>query len=116
MSTGAGKFRERVQFQRRSTISDGMGNALSNWSNLTRPYWARISPLKGTEQVINQRLAGVNLFNIVCRLCSDLRQVTSEDRIINLRSGETYNIQSTQNTDERNIEITFLVKSNSAEV
>lgn len=115
MSTAAGKRRERVSFFRRTTAPDGMGNQLASWTPLSGPFWARIQPIRGGEQVIEQRLSGVNVYNIYVLSCGATRAITAEDRAVNSRTGEVYNITSTTNPDERNTEICLLVKSGSAE-
>lgn len=113
--SNVGLLREKVTFYRRSTTPDGYGNQLGTWSSLVGPVSARIMPLKGGEQVLQERLSGVNLYQITVRSSAAIRGVTTEDRAVNTRTGEEYNLTSIQNPDERKIWQTFLAKSNDAE-
>ena len=115
MATAIGKMRELIKFQRRSSTPDGFGNLTSVWADLCGPFYARLQPLKGVEQLVDQRLSEISDYMITMGNCSDIATVTAEDRIVNTRTGVTYNITAIQNADERGSQITFAAKSGSAE-
>lgn len=102
----AGQLRERVTVQRRSEVSDGAGNYLSDWANLYTSLPARIIPLRGGETVIASKLQGTGIVNIVVRYSSESAAVTTEDRIVH--GSETYNIRYISNEDERDRFLTFM--------
>lgn len=115
MVTSPGKMRERLMFYRRSGTPDGMGNQLAAWSWLYGPVSARVQPLKGSELVVDQRLSGINIYNIYIRSSIVARGITAEDKAVNTRTGETFNITALNNLDERNAEIVFTAKSGGSE-
>lgn len=115
MPARTGQMRELVKFQRRTASADGYGNTLSVFADLYGPVYARLRPLKGVEQSVDGRLSGVSDFEVTVRWTAALAGVTTEDRIIHARTGVTYNIVATQNPDERNAQLSFIVKSGTSE-
>lgn len=113
--TTAGNLRERVTFQRRADIPDGMGNMAENWVDLCGPFSSRIRPINGKEEVLVGKLSGVQPFEIEVRSCGAIRAVTTADRAVNTRTGQTYDITAIQNPDERNAYLSILVKAGDAE-
>jgi len=98
---GAGALRERLTFQARGSSSDdGYGNVEADWADQFT-VWARMQPLKGSEPVIAQRLAGVQPMAIQVRSSADTRQVTAGWRAVHDRTATIYNIRSVANFDER---------------
>jgi head-tail adaptor len=113
--TTAGDLNEKISFQRRTSTSDGFGNNELGWAALCGPFSARIRPINGKEEVLVGKLAGVQPFEIVVWSCTATRAVTTEDRAINARTGQPYDITAIQNPDERNAFLSMLAKAGDAE-
>lgn len=114
-SMQAGKLREKVMFQRRSTSPDGFGNEDGAWSNYLGPVSARIRPINGREEVLAGKLAGVQPFEVTVRYMTQTRTLTPDDRVLRLGADgatlATYQITAVQNPDERHIWLSLLVKA-----
>lgn len=89
---------------------DGAGNRVGDWGpaggavaapvfTLTRP--ARIAPRTGGEEVQAARLAGTSQWDIWVRSDAGTRQIRVEDRAVDVRTGQTFNIRYIANLDER---------------
>lgn len=114
MATAAGLRRVPVRFERRTAASDGAGNTVGAWARLCGPVMARLRPLKGREEVLQQRLAGRAPYELSVLSSTVTRQVLVQDRAVNDRTGEVYDISDIGNPDERNLEIVMLVQSGAA--
>lgn len=110
MASSAGQRNLRIRFERQAVVSDGAGNGFGPWALLCGPFWVRLAPQVGREEVLQQRLQGVQPFEITVLANSGTRRVTSGDRAVNDRTGETYDIVDVRNPDERNVELAMLVK------
>lgn len=103
----AGPMRERVRFERRQeTTGDGAGNFEEAWAQVGEAVWARIAPARGRETVLASKLQGVKPVEITIRWTSALAEgagrITADDRVVNERSGEVFNITSPpENPDQR---------------
>lgn len=117
--TARGKLNDLMKFQRRSTAADGYGNQLGTWSDLCGPFYVRMRPVaggaSGKEQPITGRLVGVQTWEMVISRCQDTAGLTVQDRAIDLRSGQAYDIVSISNPDEKLHELSIYVKSYDAE-
>lgn len=117
--TARGKFNDLMKFQRRTTTADGYGNQLGTWADLSGPFYARMRPVaggaSGKEQPITGRLVGVQTWEMVVIRCADTAAVTVQDRAIDVRSGQAFDIISISNPDERLRELSIYVKSYDAE-
>ena len=109
----ANRKRELVSFQRRDPGSDdGMGNVAEGASQLLcGPFYARLRPINGREEVLAQKLAGVQPFELVVGYCRDTAGVLTTDQVVNARTGAVYDITAIQNPDERRRELSMLVKA-----
>lgn len=96
-----GSMREKVRIERLSQVGDGMGGFTSNWQSIAANLSARIVPLGGTERLIAEGLQATGMFTIVIRYSTDVASVTGADRLVNERTGVTYNIRNVSNPDER---------------
>lgn len=110
----AGRLRERLAFERRADIDDGSGNTVGQFQEVFQRA-ARVQPLKGSEAVQGQRLAGIQPVVISVRCCSMVSQVTTAWRVRDVRSGEIYNLTSSANMDERGKYMDFLATSGGAD-
>lgn len=103
----AGPMRERIRFERRqATAGDGAGNFEEAWAQVGGTVWARIAPAKGRETVLASKLQGVKPVEITVRWSRELAdgaaRITSDDRIVNPRTGEVFNITAPpENPDQR---------------
>ena len=114
----APRMRELVAFQRLMTTGDdGAGNTQTGW-NTDNPLLvcaARLRPINGREEVLAQKLSGVQPFELVVRYCRAAAGVTTADRAVNARTGDTYDIVAIQNPDERRMYLSMLIKKGVAD-
>lgn len=114
MPTAAGQRRASIRFERRASVSDGAGNTVGAWAALCGPYAARLRPIVGGESVLQQRLAGLQPFEVSLLACAALRAVTAQDRAVDARTGDVLDIVDIRNPDERGRELVMLVKKGAA--
>lgn len=109
---GAGELNERLAFQKRvASADDGYGNREGSWQEQFRCA-AKVQPLRGSEAVIAQRLAGVQPVIITIRSCVAARLVGPFWRAVDTRdSSRVFNIKAGANFDERNEFITMMAES-----
>lgn len=107
------RMRERVAFQRlQETGQDGAGNLQQGWDcdDPILECQARLRPIQGQEEVLAQKLSGVQPFELVVPWCRAAASVTTADRAVNMRTGEAYDIVAIQNPDERRRRLSMIVK------
>lgn len=108
---GAGQLRERLRFEARGAVTDdGFGNVEDTWASKFTCA-ARIMPLKGSETVIGQRLAGVQPVIITIRSCCKAREVSPAWRAVDTRRGTVFNIRAGANFDEKNHFLDFMAEA-----
>lgn len=95
----ASNLRARVTFQSRAVTNDGAGGVLGSWAAAFADKRAQLSPrLAGgpnAEQVIAQRLQGINLFDLWVRSDADTRTVSDEFRVVDARyTNRVFNIRA----------------------
>lgn len=95
-----GQMRERVAFDKRTVVSDDLGNEQGDWTEQL-VAWARVRPLVGGETVQGARLQGEQPVVISIHSSSDAAAITPEWRARDARTGTLYNIRSIANNDER---------------
>lgn len=100
-SYNAGQLRHSIRFERRRTENDGMGNMVGSWRTLVSGVRAKVANTRGGEDVRAARLTGISTFDIVVRSSDALRDVTTADRIVDERTGQSFNIQWIGNLDEK---------------
>ena len=105
---GAGSRSERVTFQRREEVDDGLGNTDGAWVDQFDEA-ARLQPRTGSEPVIAARLTKIQPYTLTVRSSLRTRQITPAWRAVNARSGASYNIKAITNPDERNADLEMLV-------
>lgn len=73
----SGKLDYRAEFEIRETIEDDLGGSRDNWlPQFTE--WASVRHLRGTESVMEARLASRNPVIVTIRNSARARQITSE--------------------------------------
>lgn len=110
----AGLLRERVIFEQRSTADDEFGSPIADWQAGGPAVAARIQFLKAGEQVIGQRLSGVQPVVITVRSSEFTRGITADWRARDARSGKTFNLTAPR-PNERRSYIDFLATSGGAD-
>lgn len=106
------RMRESVKFQRRGASTSGISSTPGAWADLCGPFRARLQPLNGREEVLAQKLSGVQPFILTIRYCAAAAALTNQDRAVHARTGVAYDITSPPvNTDERQMYLTMIVKS-----
>jgi head-tail adaptor len=111
----AGELKELVRFDRRATIDDGYGNTAGAWELLGGPWPARIAPAAGSEDVLADRLSGLQPVEITIRYFSQTLAIQAQDRAVDVRTGRTYNITSVNNPDERHAYLSILATAGGAD-
>lgn len=107
----AGRLREQVGFYQRAMTSDGYGNIEGAFPDTPEFTVAgEIKPRLGGEQVLQARLAGTHLVNILVRWSAQTALVETDWIAKNERTGETYNIRSIVNPDMRRRYIEMLAE------
>jgi head-tail adaptor len=104
-----------MRFERRTGSPDGAGNTVETWAPLCGPFSARLRPINGKEEVLAGKLAGIQPYEIVVRYCRDTAGITPEDRAIDCRSGQRFDLAAIQNTDERRMWLSILAKAGGVE-
>lgn len=107
-------LREHLVFERRGDVIDGYGNVKGDWLEQFS-LWARVTPLKGGEAVIAERMQGSQPVVIRVRHSVQSARVDSSWRARDTRTGRTYNITSAANMDERREFIDILAVSGGAD-
>lgn len=87
----AGSLNQRITFQRRANLSDGIGGIVATWADLaTVPsVWAAVKAKTGRESLENKQIAASALYVFTVYSRSDLIE---KDRII--WAGRNYNIRA----------------------
>lgn len=113
MSMGPGHLRERVAFQRRETVDDGMGNKVSgNW-NLLHNDRCALKRETGLERMQHGTLTGVQRARLTCYSSNLTRQLKVEDQAV--IDGEAWQIRSIDNPDMKDIWLVMLVETGVAQ-
>jgi head-tail adaptor len=108
----AGELRERLAFEQQAAQSDGVGGETAAWATVFTCA-ARVRPKLGGEDVTGARLAGRQPMMITVRHSSQTRQVTTDWRARDVRTGDVYNIRSAA-PDERKHWVEMLAEKGAA--
>lgn len=109
---GAGDLKERLHFQKRlDATDDGYGNTEGGWQTQFTCN-ANVLPLRGSEPVIAQRLAGVQPVIITIRSCEDARLAQPHWRAVDTRRPTViYNLKAGANFDMLNEFVVFMAET-----
>ncbi len=105
----AGKLVERVTFRSPVAAPDGLGGTIYGWND-EFTYRAGYQRLRGSETVQAARLEGRQPTVITVRASKDSRRVDTDWSIVDVRTGEKFNIRSREITPDRQ-HIQFLAES-----
>lgn len=97
---GRGRFYHRVAWDLRADADDGYGNTVTDWTEQFQTR-AGFTFLRGSEAVIAARLEGRQPVIVRVRVSSRTRQITTDWRMRDARSGEIYAVRSIIETDDR---------------
>ncbi len=103
----------RYEFEKRSDETDGYGNREATFTKQFELDGSRIH-LRGGETVQASRLEGRQPIVIRVHNCAAVRAVTTDWRIVDKRTGETYNVRSFTPMEDR-IWYEFLCESGVAD-
>jgi SPP1 family predicted phage head-tail adaptor len=90
--TPAGKYTERVGFERKGTLFDGAGGTTTEWAPQFET-WAAAMHLRGGEAVQAARLDGRHPVVFRVRRSTATRQIAPDWRLRDLRTGTLYAIR-----------------------
>ncbi|MDR6757835.1 SPP1 family predicted phage head-tail adaptor [Mycoplana sp. BE70] len=96
----AGDLHYRVAFDRRSEVDDGHGNTRGDWHEQFQCR-AAYRHLRGGESVLAGRLEGRHPQIITVRASSQTRQVTTDWRVRDVRTGDEFNIRDVTHETDR---------------
>lgn len=96
--TALGKFRYRLEIQRMKR--DGDDERLGPWI-VVDTYWAAMTALKGGEEVMGERLQGLQPWAIAMRLDELTKAVDNAYRLVDEDSRQVYRIKSALPTDDQ---------------
>jgi len=91
-SPTAQELSHRVAFDERSTVSDGYGNEQAGFVEQFKVS-AAFRPRGGSEAVVAARLEGRNVLGVYVRSSEETRQIESDWRMRDLRTGEEYAVK-----------------------
>ena len=95
--TFRGRMAERVRFERRADVADGYGSRQGEWDeNSGFERWANFVMRPGSEAVTAARLEGRQPLTAVIYLDACARQITSDWRMIELRTGRVFAIHAVE--------------------
>ena len=111
----AGKLRFRVAFDKRADATDnGYGLKPGDWAEQFQRSCG-IQYLRGGEQVIEQRMAGVVPAILTVRTDSQTRLIDNSWRARDIASGATFNIKAIPPDDGKPLYTDFLCDTGSAD-
>lgn len=85
-----------------TVAGDGAGNFRQGWARLLNNRAAGIAPRRGGEQVIAERLTGVDAYDIWLRLDAQSSDIRPSDRVVDARDpSRIYNVRFVGNLDAR---------------
>lgn len=96
----AGDLFHRVAFDKREEIDRGDGVFVGQWVEQFQVR-AGFAHLRGGESVMADRLQGQHTQVIFVRSSSETRQINTDWRVRNVRTGVEYNIRDITPTDNR---------------
>jgi head-tail adaptor len=91
-NSGAGQLFYRVGFDKKATGSDGAGGTTTDWEE---QFTCRAAFFNagGSEAVMAARLEGKTLMRVRVRSSAQAREITTDWRMTDKRSGDVWNIR-----------------------
>ncbi|MBD9372110.1 phage head closure protein [Rhizobium sp. ARZ01] len=91
---------QRVAFDLRPPIDDGMGNTQGDWQEQFQCR-AAYRHLRGGESIMAGRLQGKHTQIITVRASSQTREITTDWRVRDTRTGDEFNIRDVTHENGR---------------
>lgn len=88
-----GAMREIFRVEREVGVDDGYGGQTRSWVTLIDTLPASVIYMRGSEAVLAARLAARQPAVLTFRNFADSRGISPQDRAVNKRTGETWNIR-----------------------
>lgn len=107
-----GEMRERPTFQQRGLDDNGEPTTNADWQQPGLTVWAQVTPLKGGEPVMQQRLQGTTPVQVTIRYSSETSEITNAWRMV--WKGVPFNIKSVS-PDERRAYIAILATADQSD-
>jgi hypothetical protein len=108
------RLHERYGFDKRGEVDDGYGNVVSGpWVEQFETRGARRF-FRGVEKAQDAASTSMQKMIITVRSFADARSVTPAWRVVDKRSGETYNVLAVEPNQDR-LFIDFIVQSGGAD-
>jgi head-tail adaptor len=90
----AGELKSRLSVQRRRKVADdGLGNTVGPFATISSGIAARVLDTRGGEEIRQGRIAGISNFDVVVRASEATRSIQTSDRLLDERTGRTFNIK-----------------------
>ena len=116
-AANAGDLRFRVRFDKQTETDDGYGGTTSAWTEqCTR--WADIRPMRGSEQVMGQRLTGVQPVLIIVRKDSSTKLIDASWRAVEMLNGSPvkyYALKTCEDMERDNRFLTMVAEAGAAD-
>jgi head-tail adaptor len=96
----AGELQHRVAFDERTTVDDGLGNTEGAFAERFKA-WAAFRPRGGSEAVVAARLEGRNLLGVYLRSTAETKQIKSDWRMRDVRTGDVYAVRIVDAVSDR---------------
>lgn len=109
----AGELRGLYSFQRKTDVDDGFGTVVPGAGPFAEVFKSAgaMTPMRGSEAVVAGRLAGIQPYVLRIRSNADARLVTTDWRVVDVRTSRVYQIQSpTSDADMKNAYLDMLVQ------
>jgi head-tail adaptor len=105
-------MRDKITVQRRSVSISALGGQLGAWNTLIASRAAKIIPLKplrrGGEEVVADREQATILYEMWIRWDSETSQITTDDRVIDLRDpSKIFKLRFVEDLDRRKVWLTI---------
>lgn len=108
--TGSGRLSERIAFDAPTATPNGHGGTVQGWA-VRHECWAGVTYLRGTEPVIAARLVGVQPVVVRVRNCAAARQIASDWRARDMRTGVEYALTGNAVPSDDRAYLDFMAKS-----
>jgi head-tail adaptor len=97
---GSGDLQHRVSFAKRMPVDDGYGNTKGEFQEQFSVA-AAFRSRGGSEAVVAARLEGRNILGIYLRSSAQTRQIASDWRMTDVRTGDIYAVKIADSVTDR---------------
>ena len=97
---GSGDLQHLVSFAKRSNEDDGYGNSQGDFQDQFSVH-AAFRSRGGSEAVVAARLEGRNILGVYLRSSAQTRQIASDWRMTDVRTGDIYAVKIADSVTDR---------------